>query len=316
MESKGSSGTGSVTSSLGGQSKSAAGRYPIGWLSEHVLAYWVLTWMTQAAYIPRVNGRGAGAGLLVIVLGGLVGYAGYRAIQSYALSRRGLALPVFVSTCPPGPVPSGLTAHPIVTFVDSITEGYGATYKCLPSELRSILPEGAHLVHATDTSYPGDLARLLHRPVLNYGVGRETTIDGLPRLKRVLHAVHPSTVVLLEGFNDLSAGQMPSAVAGRLVRMATLIRQAGARPVLLTVLPNDGPRWRPLAGRIGSLNTMLRRIGNRTHFTLVDSAATFTAHKPLAAFFRHDDGREDGLHPNDAGYRVLAVLVYQVLGHA
>jgi lysophospholipase L1-like esterase len=31
---------------------------------------------------------------------------------------------------------------------------------------------------------------------------------------------------------------------------------------------------------------------------------------------RYGDGREDGLHPNDTGYRVLAVLVYQTLGYA
>jgi hypothetical protein len=61
---------------------------------------------------------------------------------------------------------------------------------------------------------------------------------------------------------------------------------------------------------------MLRRHASAAHLTLVDSASTFAAHKPLAAFFRHNDGREGGLHPNDTGYRVLAVLVYQALGHA
>jgi acyl-CoA thioesterase I len=250
------------------------------------------------------------------VLFALVSYAGYRVIRHYVFPQSGNGLPVFVSTCHGSTIPSGLTAHPIVTFGDSLTEGYGATYKCLPRELRSIVPEGAHLVHATDTSYPGDLARLLHRPVLNYGVGGETTAEGLPRLQRLLRLVHPSTVIVLEGWNDLHNGQKPVAVADRLLRMATLIRQSDARPVLLTVLPNDGPRWRYLAARIGSLNSMIRRKGHAAHFTVVDTAATFAAQKPLSAFFRHSDGREDGLHPNDTGYRVLAVVVYQALGHA
>jgi hypothetical protein len=34
----------------------------------------------------------------------------------------------------------------------------------------------------------------------------------------------------------------------------------------------------------------------------------FLAHKPFAEFIRHGDGRDDGLHENDIGYRVLAVL--------
>jgi len=164
------------------------------------------------------------------------------------------------------------------------------------------VPEGAHLVHATDTSYPGDLARLLHQPVLNYGVGGESTIDGLPRLQRVLRTVHPSAVVLLEGWNDLNAGQKPSAVADRVLRMAVLVRLSGARPVLLTVLPNDGPRWRYLAARIRALNAILRTEAHAAHLTLIDTEAAFAAHHPLSAFFRHSDGREDGLHPNDTGY--------------
>jgi hypothetical protein len=94
-----------------------------------------------------------------------------------------------------------------------------------------------------------------------------------------------------------------------------LIRQSGARPILLTVLPNDGPRWRSLVVPIESFNSMLRRQANAVHVSVVDTATTFAAHKPLAAFFRHNGGREDGLHPNDTGYRVLAVLVYQALGH-
>jgi lysophospholipase L1-like esterase len=60
-------------------------------------------------------------------------------------------------------------------------------------------------------------------------------------------------------------------------------------------------------------SALFRRPANVAHLTVVDSAATFAAHKPLSAFFRHGDGREDGLHPNDTGYRVLAVLVYQSL---
>jgi hypothetical protein len=34
---------------------------------------------------------------------------------------------------------------------------------------------------------------------------------------------------------------------------------------------------------------------------IVDAAAQFRSNRPLAALFRHADGREDGVHPNDAG---------------
>jgi hypothetical protein len=98
--------------------------------------------------------------------------------------------------------------------------------------------------------------------------------------------------------------------------MASLIRHSGGRPILLTVLPNDGPRWRSLVVPIESFNAMPQRHANAAHITLIDSAGVFAAHGPLSTFFCHDDGREDGLHPHDTGYRVLAVLVYQALGLA
>ena len=93
-------------------------------------------------------------------------------------------LPIFTSRCVGSPVPYPIPKRPVVTFGDSITEGYGATNMCLPRELRSILPESTHRVYTGDTSYPGDLARLLHTTVLNYGVGGELTSDGLPQSLR------------------------------------------------------------------------------------------------------------------------------------
>ena len=254
--------------------------------------------------------------VLIVALCSFVGYASYRVARQYIFATGGSARPPFASTCPAHTDSADGSSAPVVTFGDSITQGYGATSNCMPPEVQLLLPTSRHLVHSRDTSYPGDLARLIHRPVLNYGADDETTTDGLSRLRRLLRAIHPSSVVLLEGTSDLLAGQRPLSVAYRVLRMATLIRQASARPILLTVLPPDGPRWASLAGHIEVLNGLLRAGARADHVTVVDSAATFAARKPLAAFYRQRDGREDGIHPNDAGYRVLAVLVYQILGHA
>jgi lysophospholipase L1-like esterase len=253
--------------------------------------------------------------VLVVVVCYVVGYASYRIARQYVFPSASHTPSAFVSACPARATSLRVFARPVVTFGDSITEGYGATNNCMPPDVRPIVPASMHLVRATDTSYPGDLARLIHGPVLNYGVDDETTIEGLARLRRLLRTIHASSVILLEGTNDLMSGQQPLTVAYRLLRMATLIRESGARPILLTVLPTDRPQWAPLARRVAVLNGLLRAGARADHLTVVDSAATFAAHKPLAAFFRHHDGREDGFHPNDTGYRVLAVLVYQALGH-
>jgi lysophospholipase L1-like esterase len=112
---------------------------------------------------------------------------------------------------------------------------------CLPRELQAILTESAHRFYTGDTSYPGDLARLLHTSVLNYGVGGELASDGLPRLRALVRRLHPSTTVILEDINDLWGGTSATDIVGNLSQMAQAAKASGARPVLLTVLPVDRP---------------------------------------------------------------------------
>jgi lysophospholipase L1-like esterase len=263
-----------------------------------------------------VRRQTVGVTVAIVALCCLVGYGSYRFARQYDFPRGGYTPPVLVSACHARPDVSEVPDRPVVAFGDSITGGYGATNNCVPREARSIVPASQHLVRGSDTSYPGDLARLIHRPVLNYGAEGETTAEGLPRLQRLLRAIHPSTVILLEGSIDLIEGQTPLTASYRLLRMAALVHASGARPILLTVLPPDGPQWASLARRVAVLDGLLLAGAKADHVTVVDSAAVFAARKPPAVFFRRKDGRDDGLHPNDVGYRVLAVLVYQVLHHA
>jgi lysophospholipase L1-like esterase len=186
----------------------------------------------------------------------VIGTCGLGSLDSQ--SAHALSLPVFTSKCVGQPVSYPIPRHPIITFGDSITEGYGATNKCLPRELRAILPESAHRVYTGDTSYPGDLSRLKHRMVLNYGVGGELSIDGLPRLHTILRSVHPSTVVILEGTNDLWGGRSATDIAGNLSQMAEYVRASGARPIILTVLPVDRKVFPGAQSKVTSLNNAIK----------------------------------------------------------
>jgi lysophospholipase L1-like esterase len=55
-------------------------------------------------------------------------------------------------------------------------------------------------------------------------------------------------------------------------------------------------------------------MGEQQHVQVIDGAVAFLRHQPMSALFRHADGREDGVHPNDAGYRLLAGLAEAYLG--
>lgn len=255
-------------------------------------------------YSPRVRGIGKLCVLVLTAVG---------VVQLSAAASRAADLPVFTSHCVGTPVRYPMPAHPIVLFGDLITEGYGSTNKCLPRELRAILPESAHRVYTGDTSYPGDLARRIRVSVLNYGVGGELTSEGLPRLRAMVRSVHPSTVVILEGINDLWGGRSATDIAGNLSAMARTVRASGARPILLTVLPVDRPVFSDAQSKVNALNVAIRAMAKRQDVKVVDAEARFRRHHPPSTLFRHSDGREDGVHPNDAGYRVLAREVARAL---
>jgi lysophospholipase L1-like esterase len=91
--------------------------------------------------------------------------------------------------------------------------------------------------------------------------------------------------------------------------MAQAAKASGARPVLLTVLPVDRPVFTDAQSRVDALDTAIRTIAQHQGVSVVDAAPRFRSHHPLSRLFRHSDGREDGVHPNDVGYRLLASIV-------
>src|SRR5450759_2722238 len=107
--------------------------------------------------------------VLIVALCSIVGYTSFRIARQSVFARGDRTSPTFASACPAHSSSPVVRGRPVVTFGDSITEGYGATRNCVPPDMHSVVPTASHLVHSTDTSYPGVLARLLHEPVLNYG---------------------------------------------------------------------------------------------------------------------------------------------------
>jgi len=134
---------------------------------------------------------------LIAAVLALSGYATYRVVRHFFFPLRGHSV-----ACNEPLLSRSIPSHPIVAFGDSITWGYLATHNCMPVDDPRVLPLIDHLPRPHDTSYPAELSRLLGRPVLNFGLNGERTDAGLKRFRKMLTAVHPSTVVILEGVND------------------------------------------------------------------------------------------------------------------
>ncbi|MFC9740231.1 SGNH/GDSL hydrolase family protein [Streptomyces noursei] len=207
---------------------------------------------------------------------------------------------------------AGARRDAVVTFGDSITDGYGSTVDA-------------------DHRYPDVLAErcvAAGRPcsVLNAGISgnqlTRTTADfgekAVARFpKDALNAPHVGTVILLEGINDIGMNG-PTARAGAptpevsvqqlIAAQRELIRQAhrrGIKVIGATLTPFKGAAYyteRGEATRV-ALNRWLRTSGAFDGVVDLDRVVADPADRTrLAAAY--DSG--DHLHPSDAGYRAMA----------
>lgn len=81
--------------------------------------------------------------------------------------------------------------------------------------------------------------------LINASVSGETTIGGLRRLPELLAIHQPQIVVLELGGNDGLRGYPATKIRANLVAMTALVKDAGARPVIISmrIPPNYGPRY-------------------------------------------------------------------------
>lgn len=164
---------------------------------------------------------------------------------------------------------------PIVCFGDSLTRGSGAE----PAE-----------------SYPAVLGELLGREVLNRGRDGETSESALERLEEEVLAVSPAIVIVTLGGNDMLR-QLPTATTLRSLReIFARLLDAGAMVVFLAIDP-------PLVGgeRMKQVSELSRELG----VLYVDSAMDGLWSSPRLM--------SDRIHPNAAGYRLVAERVRDVL---
>lgn len=203
----------------------------------------------------------------------------------------------------------------VALFGDSITDGFGST-------------PGA------DRRWSDFLAERTGRPVLNTGIGGNLLLNdsawygekGVHRLRRdVLDRPGVDTLVVLLGLNDIGFSETdeqptykpaPVLEAGELIAgHRELIRQgraAGVRVIGATLLPFGGSdHWGERAAKVShELNEWIRSSGEYDAVVDLNRALADPA-DPDRLRPSYDFG--DHLHPNDAGYEVMAEAVSTAL---
>jgi lysophospholipase L1-like esterase len=145
--------------------------------------------------------------------------------------------------------------------------------------------------------------------VTNQGQSGERVDAGVGRHSRLLSSGSYQATLILEGANDLlaaGAATIPNVVSA-LQFMERDARSRSIRPYLATLPPQraSGIRGRG-APYVSALNGQIRALAANDGVTVVD----------LETGFPSDTGSligEDGLHPTEAGYALIANLFFGVL---
>jgi len=161
------------------------------------------------------------------------------------------------------------------------------------------------------TMFPG-------KPYIGRGIGGQTTPQMLLRFRQDVIALKPKVVVILAGTNDIAGNTGPSTlemIEDNLASMAELGKANGIRVVLSSVLPVFDYPWKPgltPAPKIVALNSWMR------DYAASHGAVYLDYHSAMA------DQRQgmkaglsqDGVHPNEAGYRIMAPLAERAIAEA
>jgi len=191
----------------------------------------------------------------------------------------GLALlTLFLGACGRDPQHPSLPAGSIVLAIgDSVTFGTGAA----PGE-----------------DYPTQLASLTGWAIHNHGIPGDTSAGVKARIADALTETKPALVILEIGGNDFLRRQPEAETKENIRGILRIIKQAGIPVVLVST-----PKFSPLGAAVGMLPDapIYADLAKEEGVPLIPSI--------FAKVLADPNLKSDPIHPNAAGYRLLAEAI-------
>jgi lysophospholipase L1-like esterase len=187
--------------------------------------------------------------------------------------------------------PPAASENRVVFMGDSITDGWGRHY---------------------GSFFPG-------KPYVNRGISGQTTPQMLVRFRPDVINLQPKVVVILAGTNDIAGNTGPESledIENNIMSMAELAHASGIKVVLSSLTPvcnyiKPQTERRP-PEKIVALNEWIKSYCQKSGDVYLDYyTATIDDHKMFRKNLTFD-----GLHPNTAGYDVMAPLAEEAIRQA
>jgi acyl-CoA thioesterase I len=177
----------------------------------------------------------------------------------------------------------------VVFMGDSITEGWGM-------KATTTTPDRGEF-------FPG-------KPYVNRGISGQTTPQMLVRFRQDVIDLKPRVVVVLAGTNDIAENTGKTTlkeIGNNIASMSELARANGIAVVLCSVLPASDFPWHPglePAPKVKALNAWIKEYAAKSGLVYVDYYSRMVnSEGGLKA-----ELSPDGVHPNRAGYEIMAPL--------
>lgn len=156
------------------------------------------------------------------------------------------------------------------------------------------------------------------KPYINRGISGQTTPQMLVRFVPDVVALKPKVVVILAGTNDIAGntGQMSlQDTENNFIAMTDIAKQNGIRVVLSSLTPAFQYPWRPTiqpVEKISALNAWLKDYAAKNGLIYLDYYSKMVDAKGgMKAGLSHD-----GVHPNKAGYHIMAPAAERAIQQA
>jgi lysophospholipase L1-like esterase len=151
------------------------------------------------------------------------------------------------------------------------------------------------------------------------GGGGGRTADGALRLDRDLDSIRPAYTIMNWGVNDWhepgcsNPANTDCLLRSNLLSMVRQVRSYGSLPVLSTIIPcNVGVNDMCTAERntwVRAVNEVIRALARTERVLMIDTGDAFFKAPNLGALY------VDHVHPNDAGYAIMADTYFAALTH-